>query len=153
MAKQPGVVKHTCNPSYLGGRGRRMASWRSAQAYLKNKIQRGWGHHSRGRVLRPRVQSPVPPKRRKRRRRKKKKKRHKEEEEWEGRKRKRRRKGTAKPNPLALADRLRLTGPLEHNCTQQTFSFFPWGLFHGSLLLKVLQGAVLLGEACPPGHQ
>jgi hypothetical protein len=38
-----GVVAHSCNSSYLGGRGRRIESSRPAQAklarpYLKNKI-------------------------------------------------------------------------------------------------------------------
>jgi hypothetical protein len=38
---EPGVVEHTCNPSYLGGRGRKVTNLRPAQAklarpYLKN---------------------------------------------------------------------------------------------------------------------
>jgi hypothetical protein len=42
--KQAGVVVHTCNPSYSGGRGRKIPSSRPGQArlmrlYLKTKIQ------------------------------------------------------------------------------------------------------------------
>jgi hypothetical protein len=43
--KWQGVVVHTCNLSYSGGKGRRMVSLRPAWAmlvrpYLKNKIQK-----------------------------------------------------------------------------------------------------------------
>jgi hypothetical protein len=42
------TMVYTCNPSYLGGRGRRSASHRPAQlklgrSSLKNKLKAGWG--------------------------------------------------------------------------------------------------------------
>jgi hypothetical protein len=34
-----GMIAHTCNPSYSGGRGRRIiAQATNARAYLKNKV-------------------------------------------------------------------------------------------------------------------
>jgi hypothetical protein len=45
---KPGMVVHTCNPSYSGGRGRRISTLKSAQAKLvrlclKNKNTKGLG--------------------------------------------------------------------------------------------------------------
>jgi hypothetical protein len=51
---QSGMVAHACNPSYSGGRGRKVVSLRSAHAIITEillKKKRGWGCGSSGRVL------------------------------------------------------------------------------------------------------
>jgi hypothetical protein len=56
------VLTHACNPSYLGGGGRRIVSSRPAPAKLEcdhvSKIkykQKDWGHGTNGRALALRV--------------------------------------------------------------------------------------------------
>jgi hypothetical protein len=40
LNKGSGVMAHTCNPSYTGGRDKRLAGpYKSTRPYLKNKIK------------------------------------------------------------------------------------------------------------------